>query len=775
MRKLTTKLILIILLSSIVIPFFPITVTAKPSTSQIQIPRLKVGASSGMVGSWDGVVATGGYHNFFGINAMEPLMSANDFWSGDYDDLIPVLAANWTIHEWPEEMNYHPITPFINKGGIRAIDITLREGVKFHDGSDFNATVAKWNIDRGPVMSGNITGTITAADMGASKSRTSFWVDATEWADYETDSWNVSQFIGQPGTYAEYGASEEAAMVGLYCRIKNVTIIDDRVSGGTIRVNMNDWGGAHSSLLYVYDTMMISMHSYKDYFDIPIYGLGQDDDFPQSEITGVYPDYTYPSSPDFPGHMIGTGPYIFMAQEEHLIQGGWMMRNPNWWNSSVAQADGWHKIPEIGIVYFYDDAAGLTARNLAMITGAIDLAYDTLWAGSLVYEEMVADPDINYVGMGYEPTRTCITLNQVNETYWKTWADLGPGNYPPEVQTRTDLHDIDLDGTIHVDGINRAMRKALSYAYDYDTFINNVLGGRGIRAGGFLGVEAEYYNPNIPIAYRNLTIARQTLLDDPFWAPKLSDRGLDINSPDADWIWYANNDPIFEFKLLWEDSTKPQADLFSTCIKDIGIRLKSPGPAYAPDPLLKLTPDLYQVMIMRLSEFPAFTYHGIPTNWPDVNVGNLPVLEYYYKSPGLPYENGSGVHWPSYSGGQFFNIGFHYNATIDKWLELLPFSDIATSQEIMNNLTIHCQTYQYPEIFISHIPWGYAIDEDWAHDYARGEIFAFVKYLPADDGDGNGGVEIPGFLTAALLGVAIAVPIAVIGYLLIRKRKRAKM
>ena len=767
MRKLTTKLILILLLSSIVLPFLPITVTAQST----YIPRLKVGVVGGLTGDWDGIIATSGYWNFFGQNAMEPLMQANDFWSGDYDDLIPVLATNWTILYWPEEMNYHPTDPFIAKGGIRAIDITLRDNVSFHDGSDFNATVAKWNIDRQTVMSGNITGTIGGGDMAASKSRTSFWVSAEEWVDYETDSWNVSQFIGQPGTYAEFGASEEEAMVGLFSRIRNVTILDNKQSGGTIRVYMNDWGGAHSSLLYVYDTIMISMQAYGDYFDIPMYGLGQDDDFPQPEITGVYPDYKYPSSPEYPGHMIGTGPYIFMEQEEHLVQGGWMKRNPNWWNSSTAQAKGWHKVPELSLIYFYDDAAGLLARNLAMLSGQIDLAYDALWSGNLVYEEMEADPNINYVHTGYEATRTFVTLNQINETYWKTWADLGPGNYPPEIATRTDLHDIDSDGTIHTDGINRALRKALSYTFDYDKYLSDITGGRAIRSGGFLGVEHEYYNPDIPIPYRNLTIARQALIDDPDWGSIVASRLLDINSPDGDWIDVAENDPIFEFKLMWDDATKPQADLFSTCIKDIGIRLATAGPKYEPDPQLKLIPDIYQVMIMKLSEFPAFTYHGVMTNWPDVNVGNIPVLDYYYKSPGLPYEIGSGRHWPSYSGGQFYNVGFHYNDTVDRWLELMRFSDSATSQEIMNNMAIHCQTYQYPEIFISHIPYGYAIDKDWAHSYDRGEIFAFVKYLPASGGNG---VQIPGFQTAALLAIAI-ITITGIGYSLNRKRKPAEM
>jgi hypothetical protein len=93
-------------------------------------------------------------------------------------------------------------------------------------------------------------------------------------------------------------------MIGRYSRIKNVTIIEDLASGGKIRINFNDWGGAGSQLLYIYNHPMISMKAYKDYFDVPIYGLGDVPGFPQPDISGGYP------STGFPGHLIGTGPYI---------------------------------------------------------------------------------------------------------------------------------------------------------------------------------------------------------------------------------------------------------------------------------------------------------------------------------------------------------------------------------------------------------------------------------------------------------------------------------
>ena len=322
-------------------------------------------------------------------------------WSGEYEDLEPVLATNWTLFNWPEEMNYHPTDPFINRGGLKSIELTLREGVTFHDGSAWNATVAKWNIDRIYVITGNITGRLTFLDSEVFQMRYSYWLDPADWTDFETDSWNVSQYIGQPATYAEYGNSGEAAMVGKYPRIQNVTIIDNLASGGKIRINFVDWGGANSQLMNVYTLPMISMDAYQGYFDIPIYGLGEDPGFPQPDISGGYP------STGFRGHMIGTGPYIFVEHDDLILQRGSMKRNPNWWNSTAMQADGWHQVPEIDIITFSASTPGYAVRNLAMVTGSIDLAYDTS-GEPLVYNDMIADPDINYYDIGIEPSRTLL-------------------------------------------------------------------------------------------------------------------------------------------------------------------------------------------------------------------------------------------------------------------------------------------------------------------------------------------------------------------------------
>jgi len=73
-----------------------------------------------------GVPANGqGQFFLYSRPIIEPLLTYNS--SGE---LVGVLATDWTI---AEDLTY--------------IDFTLRKGVKFHDGSDFNAEAAAWNLN----------------------------------------------------------------------------------------------------------------------------------------------------------------------------------------------------------------------------------------------------------------------------------------------------------------------------------------------------------------------------------------------------------------------------------------------------------------------------------------------------------------------------------------------------------------------------------------------------------------------------------------------------
>jgi len=744
--------------------FLPvIPVIAQPKLAAI--PTYKIGVNASQLGNWDGPIASAGIAgSYFSADTLESLMTLPENWSGSVDDWIPVLAEDWTVIPWPNAMNYHPTDPFYNTGGVKAIEFTLRDDVTFHDGSTFNATVAKWNIDRHIVITGNLTGKLDATLLSEAmyKAMYSFWLPAEVWSQYETDNWNVSQFIGKTASYGEYGASKTPTTTALwrdyynstYPRIKNVTIVEaGDPYGGKIRINYNDWSGV---LLYA-DFTMMSMDAYKDYFDVPIEGMGDVPGFLQPDVRSSYPD------PDvkFPGHLIGTGPYRLIEYDE-VSEQGTMRRYENWWNSTAMQVYDLHMVTEIAIVTFKLSQSGFAKKSLALLSRTIDYAEDD---GNMDYTAMVDSSDVNYVPSAIGSDRTFITLNAINETYWKTWADGGSPAYNlsdpagPAGDDLSYLYDIDADGTVHVDGINKAMRKAVSYAFDYDLYISNILGGRGVRSGGYLSRGNEYYNQDIPIAYHNLTIARQALLDDPYWGAICADRGLGVANltNDQDWIDVANTDPIMVFKLLWDQATAERAALFGDSIKDIGLVLG--GLNGAPDPLLDVAPDIYTVLFTEGARetIPWFTSHGLPSDWPGADFAFGPYIEYYSKSP-------VGTVFPK---AALINTGFNYNDTVDFWIDKTWFVNRTAGQELWDNLTRHYQTFQYSDIFICHTQFGYAIDKDW--EYVEPYLSTgFVRYVGPPIVEG---VPIPGYETAAILAITIVTTMG-IGFSLNKKKKR---
>ncbi|MFM8801763.1 MAG: ABC transporter substrate-binding protein, partial [Tagaea sp.] len=84
------------------------------------VPRLWAGPDAGFEG-----LRFGGYMAFDALTLWD--MDARDKASG----LVPGLAESWRVD------------PADNKRWI----FTLRQGVKFHDGSDFDADAMIWNLD----------------------------------------------------------------------------------------------------------------------------------------------------------------------------------------------------------------------------------------------------------------------------------------------------------------------------------------------------------------------------------------------------------------------------------------------------------------------------------------------------------------------------------------------------------------------------------------------------------------------------------------------------
>ena len=58
----------------------------------------------------------------------------------------PFYVVNWSDPAYPTIPRLATAMPNITNGGL-TYTITLQEGVTFHDGTQFNATTAKWTLD----------------------------------------------------------------------------------------------------------------------------------------------------------------------------------------------------------------------------------------------------------------------------------------------------------------------------------------------------------------------------------------------------------------------------------------------------------------------------------------------------------------------------------------------------------------------------------------------------------------------------------------------------
>lgn len=148
---------------------------------------LSMGVSAGIIsGNWDPVI-TDGYNilEYYKEGCLEPLLWLPD----DSTEPESQLASSWEYDYRPEELNS---LGFNNLGGVEAINITLRNGVNFHDGSNWNATVAKWNIDRLFLITGNLTG--NANGWSDQRNAGNYWIDVSSVTPYFTANWNLSEY-----------------------------------------------------------------------------------------------------------------------------------------------------------------------------------------------------------------------------------------------------------------------------------------------------------------------------------------------------------------------------------------------------------------------------------------------------------------------------------------------------------------------------------------------------------------------------------------------------
>lgn len=745
MKKISNFLILSILFGSFLIPIAGVTADLEPAQT---VRRFKIGLTGTPAQDWD-IPITGAYgivdlwlqpattEYLFGLNdAYDRGISEGVYKSETY---VPVLATDWLFDFWPEEMNSQG---FVNQGGVANVTITLRNDVTFHDGSAWNATVAKWNIDRVYIITGNLTGN------GDLRNRDTYWVDADDWTDYYTTGWNMSQYIGKFGWYDTVNSTDYQnpyggigpsgpiyyAPYGKYPIVKRVVVTDDQSNGGQIRVEFNDFNtyGFSSAGNIKY----ISMEAYGDFWDNGIYGYDNDD-------------------PLYPDHMIGTGPYMYVDYDEGGSPGGGTLaKNPNYWNRTALEADGWFDADYIDIITWPASQLGTESRNTALMTNALDFALDNFFT-PVDYQDVLSESRLNYIERPPSDYVSAITLNCINETWWSWngYYQLGEVIYPTSYPSGNTPN-----------GLPRALRKAMSYAFDYDTYINVGLNGRAVRTTS-MGVTNIYANPTIPIATRDLTIARNALLNDTYFKPICAAQGLDENSTDTDWHNVANSiggkTPIWILDFYWDDQFQVMKNVFQTSLEDIGVSLKDETGATN-----KLSTTVWdKVGTYWVTGFPVLSAQAWPLDW---NIPeNIPEgwIEAYYHDPNdgrwrdFPYTVDDYFPW--------FNLAFTYNTTVDYWLKRMWLSNDTARAEWFDEIANFAQNYQYNWIYISQGKQGAVHWKDWEISNYWGSIsYPLTRYV----GFAEEFPEIPGFLTSVLLGTSILSMIGLI-YAIQRKNR----
>ena len=746
MKKNSQLLLLSILIGSFLFPL--ISVTADLKTAQTE-RRFRIGLTASVAQDWD-IPISGGYG---AVDIWMTYACTQDMFVGDinYDNglsqgvdkaetWIPVLATDWEFDKWPEENN---TKGFINRGGVANVTYTLRNGVTFHDGSAWNATVAKWNIDRMWIITGNLTG------RGDLRNQDTYWVSVRDWTDYFTPGWNNSEYIGQFGWYDTINPWSYHNPVGpgttvyspweQYPIVKRVVITDNQSSGGQIRVEFNDWNMYYTTALG--NIQYISMEAYADYWDRGIYGFDNDEK-----------DSKNPTQVD---HLIGTGPYMYDGYDESASPGGGtLVKNPNYWNITLLEAENWFQADYIDLVTWPSSTLGTESRNTALMTNAIDYASDNFFT-PVDYQDVLSEPRLEYYELRTDDYITAITLNCINETYW-AWDDYSG---VPEIYYPTSYPSGNVPN-----GVPRALRKAMSYAFDYDTYINVGLNGRAVR-GSAIGVSNIYYNSSIPIATRDLTIARHALLNDSYFRPLAIAQGLDENSTDTEWSNVANSiggkSPIWIMDFYWDDQFQVLKSVFQTSLEDIGVALKDETGATN-----KLPGAMWDdIATYWVTGFPVFSAHGWPLAWNiPWNIGEGWIDAYYYD------KNDGRWRVPPYAVDDFFpwfNLAFTYNDSTNDFIKRMYLSNDTARQEWIDKIADFAQNYQYNWIYISQGKEGAVHWKDWELDHTFGGIsYQLLRYV----GFTEEFPEIPGFQTGIIMGISTVTMMGII-YAVRRKRQ----
>ncbi len=324
--------------------------------------------------------------------------------------------------------------PTISPDGTEYI-IPLKTGIKFQDGTDFDATAVKWAFDR-----------------------LCYFVNYSGNADLPSP-FNVPLPSGMLQTQLVYLYEQANGK-----RVINRTEVLDTYS---VKIVTNEPKGSFVSLLCYTGSGILSPTS--------------------TQIQGKELDYLTYDDNDV---LIGTGPFTY---QDYLTDFQVNFNdNPDYWQGAPHLTDLTFSI--------FDNLADLSS---ALLTGAVDLV-DSLDPSFVPQFE--ADPDIE--------------IDMDGNTLVCAWT------------------------TFNYDHINLAMRRALSWGFNYTYMIDVICEGEVVRWPTYIPFGIPYANYNLNYPTFDIIEARNYLLNDPGYGATLVAAGIDENSPDSAWTDLADTSPL---------------------------------------------------------------------------------------------------------------------------------------------------------------------------------------------------------------------------------------
>lgn len=704
----------VILLAILVISFIsPFVAAYMPKTSQTSRNSfIWGGGTTSTQNAWDPPTVDSAQ-----VNILESLV-----WIDQHANARPLLALDWTYHPRADEGNM--------TGGVAAISMNLRQGVTFHDGSEFNASVVKWNIDR--VI--NISAFVNTKWYGRN------WISVAGLSDRYTSTWNLSWADSDPFGNGRIPIINESIVVSRY----------------VINFTLNKWAAdVYASSFTQGMGAQISMEAYMPWQNIEIIGYGEHVDFPQDD----------PAT--FPGHMIGTGPFEFQYQDKIITQLFKATKFLNYWNRTALEAAGKLTIDDMYWRYF----ATAAARTNALINGEIDGAPHMLQQQLTDLVAIKADPLINYFPTIYDPSIDCIqwlAAEGLNTPVNGVPDKIGPlsgVNYTTlEGMTPREMYPLIAEdygypaGTELPGGFNRSVRLAMSYAFDYDSYMNVAYAnGDGIRTTSPFGMGSIYYDASVKSPYFDLDIARQKLLDDPYYAGLLADRNLGLANDSATWQYVGQTNPMQIMSLISRpESAKPP--FFEEALNNLAFAMT-----------LRLVPEIYVDWMAngKAVNFDAFIYIWLNSATdPFGFFGSGMNLIYHSNSRRIPFN--------------VFNFHHIANETIDQWMTDFPFAGTGT-QDLANKLADQFLNYHMPFLYLGQYEFGNAINSGWimsqmALEYAGPSgvqpHFGWIGGARETLAPPATPPEIPGYSLAVTL---VVLTLSSIGIVFITMRKRRKL